>query len=133
MNEASGNGQTPSPRQRHRCKKMQSDDRSSAALNWKLYKKMKEQFHDQQAPEGSEQRHHSPGVERKSLEDLLCAAFNLNSKLANAKCVYGAFLANSDKSIGCIGSNLFLALTCVRKLTELEARINYVGQAISDL
>ena len=65
--------------------------------------------------------------------DLLCAAFNFNSKLANAKCVYGAFLANSDKSISCIGSNLFLALTCVRKLTELEARINHVGQVVSGL
>src|SRR5690606_14580323 len=31
----------------------------------------KEQFNDQQKPESSGQRHHSPGVDRKSLEELL--------------------------------------------------------------
>src|SRR5690606_18203129 len=31
----------------------------------------KEQFNDQQKPESSGQRHHSPGVDGKSLEDLL--------------------------------------------------------------
>ncbi|MFA7319910.1 MAG: hypothetical protein WC000_00440, partial [Dokdonella sp.] len=33
----------------------------------------KEQFNDQQKPESSGQRHHSPGVDGKSLEELLGA------------------------------------------------------------
>src|SRR5690606_7284738 len=50
---------------------MQSDNRSVTKIELTNNNATKEQFNDQQKPESSGQQHHSPGVDRKSLEELL--------------------------------------------------------------
>ena len=50
---------------------MQSDNRTVTKIELATQQETKEQFNDQQKPESSGQRHHSPGVDGKSLEELL--------------------------------------------------------------
>jgi hypothetical protein len=50
---------------------MQSDNRTVTKIELATQQETKEQFNDQQKPESSGQRHHSPGVDGKSLEDEL--------------------------------------------------------------
>jgi hypothetical protein len=47
---------------------MQSDNRTVTKIELATQQETKEQFNDQQKPESSGQRHHSPGVDGKSLE-----------------------------------------------------------------
>ena len=49
-------------------KEMQSDNRTVTKIELATQQETKEQFNDQQKPESSGQRHHSPGVDGKSLE-----------------------------------------------------------------
>ena len=50
---------------------LQSDNRTVTKIELATQQETKEQFNDQQKPESSGQRHHSPGVDGKSLEELL--------------------------------------------------------------
>src|SRR5690606_36044622 len=61
---------------------MQSDNRSVTKIELANNNATKEQFNDQQKPESSGQRHHSPGVDRKSLEELLGSNYSCHSASA---------------------------------------------------
>jgi len=75
MNEASGCGFYPGPHQHSDAtrpfEEMQSDNRFVTRFALAAQYATKEQFNDQQKPKCSGQRHHSPRVDGKSLEELL--------------------------------------------------------------
>lgn len=80
MNEASGCGFYPGPHQHSDAtrpfEEMQSDNRFVTRFALTAQYATKEQFNDQQKPKCSGQRHHSPRVDGKSLEELLAASMH---------------------------------------------------------